>query len=266
MSGSDFSQRTTPLYTADEISAMFVDFYEFLTTLHYDPAHLQIPPLEGWPTLTAEFCAPLASGYALEVMRRLPYFDEETRADIHYKSRLINYASYDRENFQGYDRRVGLEFYSARGEEVDPRYIICIAAGRESSGRDLFLNVMDGKITEDMIRMQQLDAVDIKPFLDSLREAYQTLKLIPCPGRVIIEAWDVEVGADEITKEQVISQEQEWGTELDVQYVRQVYRRHGWPWAFCRDEGMKSIDELMGLIVEQRGDWERYTMELCPRW
>ncbi|KAH6894377.1 hypothetical protein B0T10DRAFT_603878 [Thelonectria olida] len=217
-SGSDSSGRSTPRYTPDEIAIIFLNFYKFLTNLDYDAVDLKIPPPGGWPTMTTEICAPLITGYALEVARRLPYFDEKSKADIHYKSRLIDYPSYERDDFHKYDRREDIEFWSSEGV-VGPIYIVCIAGGRESFGRDLFLNVIDGEITESLIRAMDLSPVDIKDYFDNLREAYQTLKLIPCPGRITIEAWDVEDGADEITEEQVISQKKEWHTNLDVQYA-----------------------------------------------
>jgi hypothetical protein len=79
---------SSPAYTAEELAATFLDFYIFLTTLHYDAADLKIPPPEGWPNLTPEHLASYKSSFAIEVLRRLPYFDSE--ATIHYKSDLID--------------------------------------------------------------------------------------------------------------------------------------------------------------------------------
>lgn len=78
----------------------------FLTTLPYDLADLKVPPPEGWPELTPEYCANLKSGFAIEVLRHLPYFDSKSKAAIHYKSGLIDYSSLNREDFLSEGSRV----------------------------------------------------------------------------------------------------------------------------------------------------------------
>jgi len=251
---------STPPYTPDELAAIFLDFYTFLTTLHYDAADLKIPPPDGWPGLTLESCAGWKTDYAIEVLRRLPYF--KRRAAIHYKSELIDYTSLGPERFTEPDyREAGLEFWSHRGEEdVDPIHVFCIAEGRESFGRQLFLDVKHGEITEDMIRAQQLDPDDVGSYFEKLKEGYQSLQLIPCVGRVTIEADSVDERANLISEEEFRAQTEEWGTDLDIQYLRQLYRQHGWPDAFRHEDAKKAVDELVHSIVEQRGDWE--TLEL----
>ncbi|KAF5688730.1 hypothetical protein FCIRC_1740 [Fusarium circinatum] len=71
--GSD--DPTNPRYIPEELGALFVDFYSFLTTLHYDQSDLKIPPPTGWPYITPESCGHYKSDYAIQVLRHLPYFD-----------------------------------------------------------------------------------------------------------------------------------------------------------------------------------------------
>lgn len=256
--GSDSSTSSTPPYTPDELAAIFLDFYIFLTTLHYDAAGLKTPLPEGWPGLTPEDCAGFKSDNAIEVLRRLPYFDSSQKAAIHYKSRLIDYTSLGREHFETGDwHEESIEFWSTDGE-VDPIHVFFIAWGCESYGRGLLLNVKHGEIIEDMVRADQLDPCDVKSYFDDLREDYRSLKLIPCLGRITIEARDVDERAesDRISEEQVRAQTESWGTDLDVQYIRQLYRQHGWPDAFRKDDAKKAIDALSDSIEEQRGAWE----------
>ncbi|KAM5475907.1 hypothetical protein MauCBS54593_000589 [Microsporum audouinii] len=42
------SELSEPPYTPDELVEIFLDFYTFLTTLHYDIADLKTPPPGGW--------------------------------------------------------------------------------------------------------------------------------------------------------------------------------------------------------------------------
>ena len=96
------SQRQSK-YTAAELSSHFLSFYQFLTTLHYSPADLKVPPPAGWPHLSSP--TRLASWnlskspFALQVLAHLPYFTPYTGSDannnpgIHYKSALVDYTS-----------------------------------------------------------------------------------------------------------------------------------------------------------------------------
>lgn len=103
-------------------------------------------------------------------------------------------------------------------------------------------------------------------FFDKLKEAYRALQLIPCPGRIPIDA-DRVGEADEclrITQGEVLAQERDWGTDLDIQYIRQLYRQYGWPNNFQKNIATKALNDLMVLIEEQRGngwestaDWDR---------
>jgi hypothetical protein len=253
------SDSNSPPYTPQEIAEIFLDFYTFLTTLHYDARDLKIPPAEGWPTLTPEFCAGFSrSDRAIEVMRRLPYFSATCRAHIKYKSRLIDYSTYTREQFEAGEDifDLGTEFRNADGDEIDPAHIVRIARGYESYGTEIFLNTHDGEITECLIRADDRDPMDIRDYFDELRDEYKSLRLIPCPGRETICADEVdERDGEPITEDQVRSQDKEWGTDSDIQFIRQMYRQYGWPDAFHRDEAERAVNESMDAIREKRGEW-----------
>lgn len=225
------SSYDTPSYTPQEFQAIFLDFYQFLATLHYDSEFLKIPPPEGW-TFTPEFCSKLGkSDLVIEVLRHLPYFDKKCIAYIHYKSWLLDFTTYSPDLLKDLRYRDDLGFCSCEGSEIDPVDVVCIADGRESMSRQFFFNVKDGGITEDMIRGDTLDTINIEDFFNKLKGAYRSLQLIPCPGRIPIDA-DRVGEADEclrITQEEVLAQKRDWGTDLDIQYIRQLYRQYGWP-------------------------------------
>lgn len=247
-----------PPYTPEELGAIFLDFYTFLTTLHYDPAELKVPPPGGWPGITPELCAHFKSNFAIEVLRHLPYFDSRCREFVHYKSKLIDYTSFTRENFEeARARDEDEEITDYDGNPMDMAHVFRIANGRESGGRLLFLNVRDGLLTEDWIRCDGLGPMDVNEYFGRLKESYRRLQVIPCPGRTTLVEPNMDDRGDKITKEQVCAQTEKWCTELDVQYIKQVYRHYGWPDAFRRDKSTAAIDELMSSMVEQREAWEK---------
>lgn len=134
--------------------------------------------------------------------------------------------------------------------------MFAIAWGHESGGRDFWLNVWDGEVIEEEIRCQSNGSCDVGDFLEGLKEQFISLGLVPCLGKVMIEAQGVEEGEEVITEEEVCEQGDEWYTDLDVQYVRQIYRAHGWPRVFRKEEAFEAIEKLMEKIEENRGVWE----------
>ncbi|KAH8889057.1 hypothetical protein GQ53DRAFT_748535 [Thozetella sp. PMI_491] len=253
-SDGSYEEDDGPTYSAEELAEIFLDLYRFLSKLHFDPADLRIPPPGGWPNLLPDSYSEFKSDFTIEVMRHLPYF--HSKAAIHYKSALIDYTAMAPAFFGEKDSREdGVEFWSNEGE-IESTDVLYIAHGHESGGRDLMLNASHGEIVEDMIRCDTLSPVDIKDYFEELKEAYRTLKLIPCLGKVTIEAEEVPEREEEITEAEVRAQTENWGTNLDIQYVRQVYRQHGWPDAFRRDEAMNAIRALSDSLEETRDGWE----------
>lgn len=254
-----FASLQPSTYSPAELAAIVLDFYSFLTTLHYDPADLDTPPPEGWPNLTREHCGGLKSDKAIEVLRRLPYFKSTHEANVHYKSALIDYTSIESDYFESDEWKLEDEEYWSNEGEADPEDLFLIAEGHESGGRNLILNVEEGEIIEDMINYSIVGSYDIRSYFDGLKDAYRTLKLIPCVGRVTIEAWKVGERDGMISEEEYHAQEttRSWGTDLDVQFIRQIYRQHGWPHAFRKDDARNAVDDLMAsLETAGRHGWE----------
>jgi hypothetical protein len=248
--------RGSSSYTPSELADVFSKFYQHLTTLHYDPAELQHPPTGGWPGLTTGAFGNWKDKKVVEVLRQLPYF--HSKAAIHYKSKLLDYASADLEMIksESIEREEDFEFWSSKGKR-HRKYFIYLAFGHEGGGRDLLLNVKDGEIIENVLEMDTLSPCDVREYLNKLKRAYRSLKLIPCLGRITIEAEKVPETSRNITEVEILAQSANWGTDLDVQYVRQLYRQHGWPDAFRREDAKAAVDSLMELVMERRDDeWE----------
>ncbi|KAH7145462.1 hypothetical protein B0J13DRAFT_501166 [Dactylonectria estremocensis] len=250
-----------PRCDPEKIRAAFIDFYTFLTTLHYDKADLKIPPPGGWPCLTPELCADYKPDETIQVLRNLPYFDRRSLLEFHYHSRLLDYTTFTRQDFEEAteDYEPEQEFWGFEGQ-IDPGHLFCIAEGSGYGGHHLFLNARDGEIIQDTVGVNQ-ESYPVEEYFDTLMKQYRNLELIPCPGRVTLEASNVDK-RDIVSLEEVCNQMEYWPTDLDIQYVRQLYRQHGWPGAFRKDEATKAIDDLMSVVKNSGGKcrtWESKT-------
>ncbi|KJZ69878.1 hypothetical protein HIM_10733 [Hirsutella minnesotensis 3608] len=251
-----------PRYTPQELGAIFLDLYQFLATLHFDPAHLKVPPAGGWPHITPEFCADFKSDYVLDVIRHLPYFahHENQVAAFHYNSHLIDYSAWTEQDFAKGDEAAGqYDLYNDDGDVVKPENLLGFAMGRESFGRYMWLIGTEGCVIEEAVRAWDLQQGNVKDYFERLKQEYRELKLVPCLGKVTIEANHVPEAKEDlvITKDQVYAQPEPWGTHLDVQYLRQLYRQHGWPQAFQEEDARRAVGELFESMPEAREDWRQ---------
>lgn len=241
------SEEKLPVYSASEISAIVLDFLTFLTTLHRDPGDLVIPPPGGWPGYTPEKCAGFKSDFVIEVLRNLPCLGNRTSdhldslGQINYKSHLLDYSTFDGVRF------TDQEYLWMGGEEPAPDHVFVFAEGFESGGVTLFIDVWEGKVIEEVIRYDHCEE-DLREYFEGLKGKYRKLELVPCPGRGMMEvgAAGSEKPGEALSEEEVLMQTDPlWGTDLDIQYTRQLYRAFGWPNGFRRGEAFREIKELM---------------------
>ncbi|OAA75852.1 hypothetical protein LEL_05536 [Akanthomyces lecanii RCEF 1005] len=85
-----------PLYTPQQMAALLLELYTFLTTLHFDPADLKAAPVDGWPDLTPEHCAHFRGDYALQILHHLPYLGGRPPQHLHYQYEVVDYMTVDR--------------------------------------------------------------------------------------------------------------------------------------------------------------------------
>lgn len=262
--GSDDSNKQYSPYSVEDLAAIFTDFYKFLATLHYDPADLRLPPPEGWNLdILPKAIIENKSEDVVELMRRLPYFKEnEKSTHVHYKSKLIAFPDVEQHStlamYEDHLEDVHDEFNCSEGSLVDHKHLLLFAGGYESGGHTFILDVLHGEITTDIICCETCEPAGVEEFFDSLSDDFEELRLIPCPGRETKIAHRVPERSEEISEEEVRAQTEKWypGTDLDWQFVRQVYRQHGWPNDFRRQEAVRYIEEFMARDADRRGEWE----------
>lgn len=223
---------------------MLLDLYKFLITLHYKAVDLKVPPVEGWLQITPEACGYFRNDYAIEVLRHLPYLN--STLEFHYKCNLLDYTTLTREHFDIRHQDSDEEEWWSTIDRVDAGWMVQLAAGYESYGRDFFLNVLDAEINEVFIRADVAGPVRLRIWIQEMKDAYCRLDIIPCPGRITMDCIGVpENEKSRIAEDEFKAQTEDWPTDLDVQYVRQVYRDHGWPYAFQRDKAFSYMCHLL---------------------
>lgn len=261
--GSEDLPRREPVYTTQELVNIILDFYNFLTTLHFDAANLKTAPPEGWQNLTPEALSILdKSEYVLDLIRHIPYFKQSFWSiGFLYKSQLCDIPEYSLKDFEEEMWWAeDYEFVSTRGEE-DGRHFIRLAEGRESGGRMVWLNAKDGEIIDCDIRGDPEDPVDIQVYFNSLKERYRKLKLFPGPPSIVTQEYEeVPEDDDTITEQEFLEQGPEISVYENANFARKLYRRFGWPDTFQRDECWKEV----GRLQDEMNDMDDSIWEGTP--
>ncbi|KAF4447243.1 hypothetical protein F53441_9201 [Fusarium austroafricanum] len=249
-----------PAYTTQELVDIILEYYKFLTTIHYNPADLKIPPPGGWTNLTPEVLSGYdKSEYVLGLIRQIPCFDRSKGpAGFLYKSGLLDFSVYTSKDFEeDVDMEGIVDFASVEGQ-ANPRHFFRLAEGRESGGHEVWLNAKDGEITDFEIRGDGADPVDIRTYFQGLKEKYQKLDLFPGEGSVTHDFSDIPESEDAITEEQFLAQGPEVDTFDNVQFGRNLYRKFGWPENFQREACWKEVSRLQAFMgdMEDTDIWE----------
>ncbi|KAK4172338.1 hypothetical protein QBC36DRAFT_363030 [Triangularia setosa] len=261
-------------YTPQEYASVFLNFYQFLTTLQYSPSDLKIPPPGDWPHLTRKAGAPVDynTDFTLEVMRHLPYIGGKMHYE--YKFIFIDYSTLDPKTSYSFKKNKGgypaddwfQTFHSNMYEGEPPRgdCLIPLTCGWEGGGVVLLLDVKKSEIVEDVVRCQG-NSFGVQEYIDRLKVRFSKLKLIPCDGRLVLP--DKMQERDTLVMEKDFWDQNfdnehgwhdHWGTDVDIAYIKQVYRGHRWPDNFRREECFRFMNALMEKVQETRDSWEEW--------
>ncbi|KAK0649738.1 hypothetical protein B0T16DRAFT_410633 [Cercophora newfieldiana] len=227
-----------PPYTPQQIGHMFRDLHEFLSKTLYFEATILDPPQGGFTFVQPN---PAKSDLANEVIRRIPrmqYDKSYGTIHSHYKSNIYIDPKGNEFNklLRGMVEDVGM----------DVRDAFFFSTGHDGHGsRWIIVHARHGVIQEEAEGRGREALCDMREWIEDLKGKYRSLKLIPFPGCETLECEDVpEWEGGEITLEEVCSQREaeRWRegdgytlvekTAVDYGFIRQTFRRFGWPDAF----------------------------------
>ncbi|KAK3177721.1 hypothetical protein K4F52_009525 [Lecanicillium sp. MT-2017a] len=259
--GSDYDRAAdmnrAPEHTPQQIGALLLDLYTFLTTLHYDPADLKLPPAGGWPGLTPASCAHFRGDYALQVLRHLPFLSNGSGSgskpqNLHYQCEVLDYTALDHDWFVGHHHDNDREEWWSTLSQVPADWMLPLALGFGRDASNFYLNVIDSEVCE--YSMGYESPKPLEAWVAEMKDLYTRLRLIPCDGRLLLECKDVADSTRRIGEDEFRAEDGYFPTDLDVQFVRQVYREYGWPSAFRYGEAMAYLLPLLDEIAENNND------------
>jgi hypothetical protein len=129
--------------------------------------------------------------------------------------------------------------------------VIQIATGHESGGIDVYLDTKRGTIMVDIVRMGYDDTYDLKEYFDQLKEKYRSFELLRVPGATVFDK-DRDEMSRAVSESEAYSQRGVgFGSRVDKQWIRQIYRSHGWPYKFRKNDAMQALEAF-----ERRRDAE----------
>ena len=219
-------------YSRDATVAAVRSYYDFLTTLYLDPAHIISPPPGGWPSITSRSHTLDKSKEVIHLLKHLPYIAHTARAEA---APHAPFADWNHIFSQVLDRRrvTSLTEDPAISDHV-PRHVVGLTSGMRDCPRFL-LDVQHGTVhwyacpveiaDSPLCEVVEDDPYDyceeegeaqwraegqtwaIPEFFEELKERWRRMEFVPM-GRGRVEGGE--------------------GEEAVVGEVRQVFWRNGW--------------------------------------
>ena len=123
----------------------------------------------------------------------------------------------------------------------------------------MYLDTKTGEMIVDEIRCGHDITCDVKEYFDWLKDQYVSLKMIKLPSEDTIESHHGNDSLGEVSESTVFAQPEGWDlTDLDQEWIQQIYKLHGWPGDdFRKEECMQAIRVFIqrregGYIAERR--------------
>ncbi|ATY60557.1 hypothetical protein A9K55_006901 [Cordyceps militaris] len=248
-----------PLHTPQQMAALLLDLYTFLTTLHLDPADLKAAPADGWPDLTPEDCAHFRGDYALQVLRHLPYLGGRAPQYLHYQCEVVDYTAVDRAWFVEHHMDSDTDEWWSTLSQVPAAWMLPLALGVGREASSFYLNVVDAEVCEVVSGLGDDGPKPLAAWVDEMKQLFACLRLIPCDGKLMLVCEEVEDTEERIGEDQFRAEEGCFPTDLDVRFIRQVYREYGWPERFRYKEAMAYLLPVVEEIAEDND--ERWWMD-----
>ncbi|KAK1230858.1 hypothetical protein PQX77_006043 [Marasmius sp. AFHP31] len=251
-------------YTRDELVDIITNFYQFLTTFYIPESALKYPPEGGWPNITTDATAGFGkSPLVVDLLRHLPYIEEDGRANlhnIHYKCNVLDYSTRTAQDFASGRIKNGEIEMSWDGPVSEN--VVVLAEGYESGGRNILLDVETGEITVEEIRCQRDCQMDLKEYFEGLRRTYERLEIVPVPGNEPFEGLGGlgDEDSEELKNPLEMNRNGEDDSILDdydAKWIRKIYRDYGWPGPqYRKAEALAAVGEFTSIRDQHAEDSE----------
>lgn len=241
----------------DNMVAPFYEYYDFLGRLHIPESGIKHPPAGGWPNITPENCSEFGkSDFVVDVLRHLPYIVEDDRRtdkinihNIDYKCNVLDYSVCSRETFGGHGGMKDIKIGEMSHRPVT-RHKVVVADGYDHGGVVLILDTSTGVIFEKIIRCCRGKTLPVQEYFALKMKQCRELRHVFVPGEdphspdneKAEPPWDA--AATEDMAEPSMPEDRFWVEGKDLEWVRRLYRKFGWPGKDWRkEEGLKAITE-----------------------
>lgn len=270
----------------DNMVAPFYEYYTFHGRLHIPESDIKHPPAGGWPNITLENCSGFGkSDFAVDVLRHLPYIVEDDQRrmnslnihNIDYKSYVLDYSMVTRQCF-GCVGRVKKDIkYGELMHDHVTKHKVVISEGYQSGGIVLLLDTSTGEIFEEIVRDGPGETLPVRDYFALKMRQCKELRLVFVPGEDPHQSDhdEVEPPYDAAAMEEAgepSSPEQYFffAEDKDVEWVRHLYRKFGWPGkSWQKEECLKAIAEFRDRREAEYAKWkaemERKRAEVLAR-
>ncbi|KAI1377897.1 hypothetical protein F4677DRAFT_413866 [Hypoxylon crocopeplum] len=260
-------------YSRQEVVSALSDFYNFLATLpHIHSSAINHAPPGGWPEITRESLAKRdihKPAEAIELLRHLPYIRGEVGERFNWIAPECFACDWRLVSRPGL-RELRPPLYTtswlhrnSRGKWQWPEWVVQLAAGRDREEWVLLLDTTDGTVTRyySMYYVYEPtypegdprswrdwccdETLPIREFLDRWRQKYICMEWLGIPNKklsAIRTGWmpfDEEEGDDSDGEDDDPSPNGKWAD--DTSDLVRIYREHGWPHNFKRDECRRAL-------------------------
>ncbi|KAH0009669.1 hypothetical protein KCU78_g10618, partial [Aureobasidium melanogenum] len=205
------------------------------------------PPEEGWPTITQDSLAGLEKTEAvIELLRHLPYIEpsEDYNTQVAFGTSAIDYREIGEYKVA---EGKGSQFIPAGNEEFPPDVVVLTDEGEDYYGSLLLLDTKKVTATDYQPQAPRMKGV---PDPETTPEIWRYSETLPVAD--LLALWEqkfrsLEWTANPFNVEGGIMLRHDHATDE----VRQIYRDHGWPDNFCREECHNALREWNRTIEDR---------------
>ncbi|KAJ9134787.1 hypothetical protein NKR23_g9972 [Pleurostoma richardsiae] len=273
----DVRLRKPAYYSRQEIVSALSDFYKFLATLpHIDPSAIDYAPPSGWPEITSESLTKRdihKSDEAVELLRHLPYIRGEVGERFNWTApecfacdwRLVGRSGL--QELRPLPPATSWLGHNSRGKWQWPEWVVQLTAGRDREEWVILLDTTDGTATRYYSMYYAYEptypegdprswrdrccdeTLPIREFLNRWRQKYIDMEWLGIPNEklsAIRTGWMPFDEKDDEGEDTDGEDDDPWPKGKwadDTMDLVRIYKEHGWPHDFRRDECRRALLE-----------------------